>query len=187
MSSRRTLMSSAWAWVRMLGPARVFGDDEGAWQCRDMLRDDCPLAFTIDAEILMDDHISEPNYLPPGNLRVSFAQFRGYASARLAKQRQTVQHRALNDSVVEESISPADGKTGNQFDLFDGTEKAEPVRPHSKTASRITSDAMRGLSPRAETTSTLQSSTASRSSNKPVRSRSDRPGSKSTRESISEP
>src|ERR1035441_5827498 len=91
------------------------------------------------------------------------------------------------DSVVEESISPADGKTGNQFDLFDGTEKAEPVRPHSKTASRITSDAMRGLSPRAETTSTLQSSTASRSSNKPVRSRSDRPGSKSTRKSISEP
>src|ERR1019366_3863103 len=129
---------------------------------------------------------SEPDYLRPGDLRVSFAQFRRSASACLAKQRQTAQYRALNDSVVEEGFPPPNGKTGNQFDLFDGIEKAETVRPHSKIASRITSDARRGLSPRAETTSTLQSSTVSRSSNKPVRSRSDRPGSKSTRKSISE-
>src|ERR1035437_4686761 len=40
---------------------------------------------------------SEPDYLRPGDLRVSFAQFRRYASACLAKQRQTAQYRALND------------------------------------------------------------------------------------------
>src|ERR1035441_367257 len=136
-----------------------------------MLRDNCPHEFKIDPEVLVDDHIAERDYLLPGDLRVSFAQFGGYAPAGLAKQRQPVQYRALNDQVVEEGVPPAHGKGGNQFDLFDGIEKAEAVRLHSRTASRITSDARRDLSPRAETTSTLHSSTVSRSSNKPVRSR----------------
>ena len=62
-----------------------------------MLRNDYPYEFKIESEVLVDDHISEPDYLRPGDLRVSFAQCRRYASACLAKQRQTVQYRALND------------------------------------------------------------------------------------------
>ena len=78
------------------------------------------------------------------------------------------------------------GKPRNQFDLLDGIQQTEAIRPHSETASRITSDARRGLSPRLETTSTLQPNTVSRSSHNPVRSSSDRPGSKSTTKSMSE-
>ena len=62
-----------------------------------MLPNDGPYEFKIDPEVLVDDHISEPDYLRPGDLRVSFAQFRGYAPACLAKQRQTVQYCALKD------------------------------------------------------------------------------------------
>ena len=61
-----------------------------------MLRNDYPYEFKIESEVLVDDHISEPDYLRPGDLRVSFAQCRRYASACLAKQRQTAQYRALN-------------------------------------------------------------------------------------------
>ena len=62
-----------------------------------MFRNDCPYEFKIDPEVLVDDHISKSDYLRPWDLRVSFAQFRRYASAGLAKQRQTVQYRALNE------------------------------------------------------------------------------------------
>ena len=62
-----------------------------------MLRNDCPYKFKIDPEVLVDGHISEPDYLRPGDLRVSFAHCLGYAQAGLSEQRQTVQYRALND------------------------------------------------------------------------------------------
>jgi hypothetical protein len=44
-----------------------------------MLYNDCPYKFKIDPEVLVDGHISEPDYLRPRDLRVSFAQFLGYA------------------------------------------------------------------------------------------------------------
>ena len=62
-----------------------------------MLRHNCPGELKIDPEVLVYDDVSEPDNLSPGDFRVNFAQFRGYASARFAKQRQTVQNRALNE------------------------------------------------------------------------------------------
>src|ERR1035441_10204592 len=97
-----------------------------------------------------------------------------------------MQYCALNQEVAEKHVPALLAKPGNQFDLLDSIEKTEAVRPHNETASRITSDARRGLSPRLETTSTLQPNTVSRSSHNPVKSSSDRPDRKSTRKSMSE-
>jgi hypothetical protein len=74
----------------------------------------------------------------------------------------------------------------NQLYLFDGVKKTVLIRPHTATASRITSDGSGGLSPRLETTSTLQPGTALRSSHKPGDRVGARPGSKFTRKSMSE-
>ena len=75
-------------------------------QSRDMFRDDLPDEFQIDSEVLVDNHIPETDYLLPGDFRVRGAQLRGHAPAGLAKQRQTVQHGALDDQVVEEGVPP---------------------------------------------------------------------------------
>jgi hypothetical protein len=47
-----------------------------------MLLDDCPYEFKIDPEVLVNDHVSEPDYLLPRDLTVSLAQFWGYPPGR---------------------------------------------------------------------------------------------------------
>src|ERR1039457_442079 len=155
-------------------------------QSRDVLGDDRPHEFKIEAEIFMDHDVAKRGDLRPRDLRVGFAKRGRQPSAGLTQQRQAVQYRALNQNVAQERFPPPLGKPGNQFALLDGIEQTEAVCPHSETASRITSDARRGLSPRLETTSTLQPNTVSRSSHNPVQSSSDRPRSKPPRKSMSE-
>jgi hypothetical protein len=41
-------------------------------------------SFKIDPEVLVNDHVSEPDYLLPRDLTVSLAQFWGYPPAGLA-------------------------------------------------------------------------------------------------------
>src|SRR5260370_6386872 len=145
-----------------------------------------PNKFKIDAEVLVDNNIPERNDLGPRNVGVRLAHFRGNRATGFAEQRQTVQDRALDQIIVNERFPALFGKFRDQLRLFDSVEKTESIGPHSDTASRITSDARRGLSPRLATTSTLPPRAASRSSHKPVRSSRDRTGSKSTRKSKSE-
>jgi hypothetical protein len=97
-----------------------------------------------------------------------------------------MQYCTLHHDIAEESVAALLGELGDQFDLFDCVQDAETVSIHSGAASRMTASAKRGFSPRLETTSTLQPSTVSRSSHMPVKSSNERPGSKSTRKSISE-
>src|ERR1022692_4801926 len=104
-----------------------------------------------------------------------FSKLMRHSAARFPEYSQTVQDSALYQNVAEECFPSVFGELGDHFDLFCGVEETEAVRPHKETASRVTSDARRGLSPRLETTSTLHPRTASRSSHRPVRSSSDRP------------
>src|SRR5260370_31449724 len=140
-----------------------------------------PNKFKIDAEVLVDNNIPERDDLGPRNVGVRLAHFRGNRATGFAEQRQTVQDRALDQIIVNERFPALFGKFRDQLRLFDSVEKTESIGPHSDTASRITSDARRGLSPRLETTSTLQPSAASRSSHKPGRTRTARPGPKTPR------
>ena len=94
-----------------------------------MLHHDRPYEFKIDPEVLVDDNIAERDDLPPENFRVSLTQFRGYTPASFAQQRHSVQDRALNDQVVEESFPSLFGETGDQFYLFDGIKKTEGGPP----------------------------------------------------------
>jgi len=74
------------------------------------------------------------------------------------------------------------------LDLFDGLPnvfEAKAVVPHSGTASRRTVARTRSRKPREETTSTLEASKLSNSRCSPLRSNKLRPGSRSTRKSIS--
>src|ERR1017187_8524799 len=134
----------------------------------------------------LDYNVAECDDLQPGNLGMRFSKLMRHSAARFPEESQTVQDSALDQNVAEECFPSVFGELGDHFDLFCGVEETEAVRPHKETASRVTSDARRGLSPRLETTSTLHPRTASRSSHRPVRSSSDRPRSKSTRKSISE-
>src|ERR1039458_4452190 len=165
---------------------RIYHRTDSLSQCREVLGNDPPHELKIDPEILMDHDVAEGNDLGPRNLGVSFAKRGRQAPASFTQQRQAMQYCALNQEVAEKRVPALLAKPGNQFDLLDSIEKTEAVRPHNETASRITSDARRGLSPRLETTSTLQPNTPPTPSNQPVRSSRDRPGSKSTRKSISE-
>src|ERR1700691_2282347 len=127
---------------------------------------DPPDELKINPEILMDHDVAERDDLGPRNFGVSFAKRGRHAPASLAQQGQAVRYCALDQNVAEERIAALLEKSGNQFYLLNGIEKTEAIRPHSETASRITSDARRGLSPRLDTTSTLRHNPFSRSSHR---------------------
>ena len=100
-------------------------------QSRDVLGDDRPHEFKIEAEIFMDHDVAKRGDLRPRDLRVGFAKRGRQPSAGLTQQRQAVQYRALNQNVAQERFPTPLGKPGNQFDLLDGIEQTEAVCPHS--------------------------------------------------------